>query len=51
MNYVDYSSPLVSIQNFTLVTLKVNTIHILVWQIKILNFKQGRMIPYMVAFL
>ena len=27
MNYVDYSSPLVSIQNFTLVTLEVNTIH------------------------
>ena len=27
MNYVDYSSPLVFILNFTLVTLKVNTIH------------------------
>ena len=26
MNYVDYSSPLVFIQNFTLVTLKVNAI-------------------------
>ena len=50
MNYVDYSSPLVFILNFTLVTLKVNTIH---WfgKLKYFSFKQGRMIPYEVAFL
>ena len=52
MNYVDYSSPLVFIQNFTLVTLKVNTIQY-TWfgKLKFFNFKQGRMIPYEVAFL
>ena len=50
MNHVDYSSPLVFIKNFTLVALKVNTIH---WfgKLKYFNFKKGRMIPYMVAFL
>ena len=52
MNYVDYSSPLVSIQNFTLVTFKVNTIQY-TWfgKLKYSNFKQGRMKPYVVAFL
>ena len=48
MNYVDYSSPLVFIQNFTLVTLKYNTQF---GKLKYFNFKQGRMILYMVAFL
>ena len=53
MNYVDYSSPLVSIQNFTLVTFKVNTIQYIYQygKLKFFNFKQGRMIPYEVAFL
>ena len=50
MNYVDYSSPLVFIQNLTLVILKVNTIHWL-GKLKYFNFKKGRMIPYVVAFL
>ena len=45
MNIVDYFLTFSVIQNFTLVTLKVNT-----WfgKLKFFNFKQGRMIPYVV---
>ena len=40
MNYVDYSAPLVFIQNFTLVTLKVNAIQYIGFgKLKYFNFK------------